>query len=214
MRGLGIGEDGVKLARNRHSSGDVSQHVGVQAIPMSLLSERASTVVVVVAPTFGFVAALLLGGPRLGYLAGIPLSAVVVLTILWRYTPSLHIRWLAATLVAAYCAGGALVIGDDVLAHVSFGSDGLRYDRGLHMFGAAVTVLLIAEIADRRHPMGTTLVMVIAVVAGLLVESVELVNALALPNLFSYDLGDSSLDVVGNFAGLGVGLVALLWAKR
>lgn len=157
---------------------------------------------------------MLLGGPRHGYLAGTVFSAAVAVVILWRYQLSLLMRWLVALLLVAYYGGGALMVGSDVLAHVSLGNDALRYDRMIHVLGATIAVLLVAEIASRRHPLPTWLVMVVAVGAGLVVEAVELATALVLPRVFSYDLVDSSLDVAGNTAGLVLGFAALLWARR
>ena len=157
---------------------------------------------------------LLLRGPRLGYLPGIIFSAMVGLLILRRYHPTRTLRWLVAALLVAYYAGGALTVKGDVLAHVSLANDVLRYDRGIHVIGALVTVLLVAEIAGDRHAMGVLLVLVIAAAAGLIVEGVELATALALPSVFSYDVVDSSLDVVGNTVGLALGFAALLWVRR
>ena len=82
------------------------------------------------------------------------------------------------------------------------------------MIGAFIMMLLVAEIAGDRHAMGVLLVLVIAAAAGLIVEGVELATALALPSVFSYDLVDSSLDVVGNTVGLALGFAALLWVRR
>jgi hypothetical protein len=176
--------------------------------------DRAPTVVILAAAAAAVTAVVLFGGPRLGYLPGIVFSAIVGLLILGRYQPSLPVRWLVAALLAAYYAGGALMVRGDVLAHVSFSNDVLRYDRGIHVLGGLITVLLVAEIAGSRPAMGVLLVLVVAAAAGFIVEGVELATALALPGVFSYDAVDSSLDVVGNMVGLALGSGALLWAKR
>ena len=176
--------------------------------------EHAPAVVIGAAAGTAIAAVLLLRGPRLGYLPGIIFSAIVGLLILRRYHPTRTLRWLVAALLVAYYAGGALTVKGDVLAHVSLANDVLRYDRGIHVIGALITVLLVAEIAGDRHAMGVLLVLAIAAAAGLIVEGVELATALALPSVFSYDLVDSSLDVVGNTVGLALGFGALLWVRR
>ena len=81
-------------------------------------------------------AVVLLGGPRLGYLPGIVFSAIVGLLILGRYQPSLQLRWLVAALLAAYYAGGALMVRGDVLAHSSLSNEVVSYDRGFLCSGA------------------------------------------------------------------------------
>jgi len=170
--------------------------------------------VIVAAAAIAAATVVLLGGPRLGYLPGIVFSAVVSLIILWRYPLRIHTRWFVAALLTAYYAGGALMVGDDVFAHISVGYGTLRYDRGIHVLGAMIAVLMVADIAKERHPMSGVLVVVIAAAAGFAVEGVELATALGLPSVFSFDLVDSSLDVAGNTVGLALGLVALYWAEH
>jgi len=174
------------------------------------MDRHAPTVVIVVVAAAALSTAVILGGPRIGYVPGIVISTVVVLAIIWRYHPPLGIQWLAVLLLAAYHAGGTLMVGSDVLAHVSLGDGVLRYDRGLHVFGAIVTVLLVAVIAARSRSGGRTAILAAAFAAGLAVEAVELFNAVVAPNVFSYDLVDSSFDVVGNIAGVSVGLAILV----
>jgi len=62
------------------------------------------------------VTAIVLGGPRTGYLPGIVISTIIVLTITWPYNPSQSTVWSAAALLAAYHLGGTLMVGNDVLA--------------------------------------------------------------------------------------------------
>ena len=176
--------------------------------------EHPPAVVIIAAAATAVSVVVFLGGPRLGYLPGIVFSAIVGLLILWRFRPSLSMSWLVAVLLAAYYLGGAVVVGDDVMAHLHLGNDILRYDRGIHVLGALITVLLVAEIARGRKAVSGVIVLAIAAGAGLLVESVELFTALGLPGLFSYDIVDSSLDVVGNTVGLALGFVALVLARR
>ncbi|MEA2009289.1 MAG: hypothetical protein U9N78_01135 [Actinomycetota bacterium] len=178
------------------------------------MERRAPTVVIVAVATAALLAAATLGGPRTGYVPGIVISTAVVLTIMWRYRPPLYIQWLTALLLASYHGGGVLIVGSDVLAHVALGGSILRYDRGLHVFGAVVTVLLIVVVADRSHARGTWSVLGLALVAGFAVEATELFNALVMPTVFSYDLVDSSLDVAGNVAGLAIGFAILIWMDR
>ncbi len=178
------------------------------------MGRYAPTVVILTVATASVVTAVSLGGPRTGYLPGIVISTVVVLAIMWRYRPPLWIHWLAALLLAAYHGGGVLMVGSDVLAHVSVGGSVLRYDRGLHVFGAVVTVLLVVAVADASHTLDRWSVLALALVAGFAVEATELFNALVAPSVFSYDLVDSSLDVIGNVVGLAVGFAILLWMGR
>ncbi|MCL1693829.1 MAG: hypothetical protein M3096_09105 [Actinomycetia bacterium] len=178
------------------------------------MGRYAPTVVILTVAMASVVTAVSLGGLRTGYLPGIVISTAVVLAIRWRYEPPLWIQWLAALLLAAYHGGGVLMVGSDVLAHVSVGGSVLRYDRGLHVFGAVVTVLLVVAVTDASHTFGTWSVLTLALVAGFAVEATELFNALVAPSVFSYDLVDSSLDVVGNVVGLAVGFAILLWMGR
>ena len=97
------------------------------------------------------------------------------------------------------------------MAHISLGDSVLRYDRGLHVFGAIVTVLLVAAIANRTPARGRAAILATAFAAGLAVEAMEVFNALVAPSLFSYDLFDSSLDVIGNIAGIVAGIAVLVW---
>jgi len=181
------------------------------------MGRYAPTVVILTIGAASVVTSVSLGGPRTGYLPGIVISTAVVLTIMWRYKPPLWIQWLAALLLAAYHGGGVLMVGSDVLAHVSdvsVGGSVLRYDRGLHVFGAVVTVLLVVAVADASHTLDRWSVLALALVAGFAVEATELFNALVAPSVFSYDLVDSSLDVIGNVVGLAVGFAILLWMGR
>ena len=175
------------------------------------MGRHAPAVVILTVAAAALSIAVVLGGPRVGYVPGIVISTVVVLGIVWRYGPPLRIQWLAVLLLASYHGGGTLMVGSDVLAHVSLGNHLLRYDRGLHVVGAVVAVLLVAVIADRSRSLGTTAILAVAVAAGFAVEAVELFNALIAPSVFSYDLFDSSLDVVGNIVGLVFGFAILVW---
>lgn len=175
------------------------------------MGRRSPVVMILTVAAAGLSIALILGGPRAGYVPGIVISTVVVLVIVWRYSPPLRIQWVAVLLLAAYHGGGTLMVGDDVLMHVSLGDSVLRYDRGLHVVGAALTVLLVAVLADRSHSLGSTAILAMAFAAGFAVEAAELFNALVVPSVFSYDLFDSSLDIVGNIAGLVIGFAALVW---
>jgi hypothetical protein len=179
-----------------------------------LYYERVPTIVILASGLAASAAAVLLGGPRTGYLPGIVISTTAVLVIVWRYDPSVHLRWLAAALLVAYHGGGTLIIRSNVLAHMSVGNDAVRYDRGLHVLGGILIVLLVAETTNERRSTRVSVVVTVAVAVGLLVEAVELLHAVALPRVFSYDLVDSSLDVVGNTAGFALGLAALLWTQR
>jgi hypothetical protein len=87
-----------------------------------LYYERVPTLVILASGVAASAAVVLLGGPRTGYLPGIVISTTAVLVIVWRYNPSLHLRWLAAALLVAYHAGGTLIIGSNVLAHESVGA--------------------------------------------------------------------------------------------
>lgn len=175
------------------------------------MSRHAPVVVILTVAAAALSIAALLGGPRIGYLPGIVVSTLVVLVIVWRYDPPLRIQWLGALLLAAYHGGGTLMVGSDVLAHVSAWGSVLRYDRGLHVFGGVVAVLLVVVIADRSRPVGSAAILAMALGAGFAVEAVELFTALVAPGVFSYDVYDSSLDVAGNIAGLVVGFSVLAW---
>jgi len=105
------------------------------------------------------------------------------------------------------------MVGDDVLAHVALGNEAFRYDRGLHVFGAVLTVLVVAALVKTPAATGAWVVLFLAIGSGLAVEAVELLNAVAIPTIFSYDLVDSSLDIVGNAVGLIIGFVAITWTR-
>lgn len=160
------------------------------------------------------VAVVILGGPRTGYLPGIVISTCAALVLLGRLDPPQYVRWLAVALLVAYHIGGTVIIGSTVLAHQSFGGDVVRYDRGLHLVGGVLAVLLVGEIARRRRTMRLWVVLAIAVAFGSLVEATELAHAVALPEVFSYDVVDSSLDVAGNAAGYALGAAVLLRMNR
>ncbi len=160
------------------------------------------------------VTAIVLGGPRTGYLPGIVISTIIVMAITWRYRPSQHTVWSAAMLLAAYHIGGTLIVGSDVLAHVSVGNTVLRYDRGLHVLGAIVVVLLIAEIWNRSRRVAYGSILALGLATGFAVEGMEVFFALAAPSIFSYDLHDSSLDVAANIVGATSVITVLVWAHR
>jgi hypothetical protein len=159
-------------------------------------------------------AAVVLGGPRTGYLPGIVISTIIVMAITRRYNPSQFARWSAAMLLAAYHIGATLMVGSDVLAHVSVGNGVLRYDRGLHVFGASIVVLLLAEGGNRSPRLGYWSIFGLGLVAGFAVESLEVVAALVTPRVFSYDLYDSSLDVGANIVGAISAVTFLVWTHR
>ena len=146
-------------------------------------------------------AAIVLGGPRAGYLPGIVVSTAVVLVITWRYRPRQHILWLAALLLALYHAGAAVMVGDGVLARVAAGNGVFRYDRGLHVLGTIVVVLLIAEIGIQPDIGNSWSIVCFALAAGFAVEIAELSLALVGPHVFSYNLHDSTLDTAANAIG-------------
>jgi hypothetical protein len=137
-----------------------------------LYYERVPTIVILASGLAASAAAVLLGGPRTGYLPGIVISTTAVLVIVWRYDPSVHLRWLAAALLVAYHGGGTLIIRSNVLAHMSVGNDAVRYDRGLHVLGGILIVLLVAETANQRRSTQISVVVTVAVGVGLL-EAVE-----------------------------------------
>ena len=177
-------------------------------------SKNAPTLITVAVATAASLAAILLGGPRTGYLPGIVVSTGIVVAITWRYKPSQRTRWLATILLVSYHFSGTMMVGGDVLAHVSVGNSVLRYDRGLHVFGATVAVLLIAEGWNQSRFLSRWLVLALALAAGFAVEAVELFTALVAPSWFSYDLYDSSLDVAGNTLGAISCTTALVWIHR
>jgi hypothetical protein len=146
-------------------------------------------------------AAIVLGGPRVGYLPGIVVSTAVVLVITWRNRPRQYILWFAALLLALYHVGAVVMVGDGVLARVAVGNGVIRYDRGLHVLGAIVVVLLISEIGIKPDTGDTWSIIGLALAAGFAVEVLELSFALAAPHVFSYDLHDSTLDTAANAIG-------------
>ena len=85
------------------------------------MGRHAPAVVILTVAAAALSIAVVLGGPRVGYVPGIVISTVVVLRIVWRYAPPLRIQWLAVLLLASYHGGGTLMVGSDVLAHVSLG---------------------------------------------------------------------------------------------
>ena len=178
------------------------------------MGEYAPTATILAVSIAASTAAILLGGPRTGYLPGIIISTITVVAITWRYRPSQRTVWSAAVLLAAYHLGGTLMVGSDVLAHVSIRNGVLRYDRGLHVFGAIVVVLLIVEIWDHSRRFAYASILALGLVTGFAVEGMEVFFALAAPSVFSYDLHDSSLDVAANIVGATAAVTVLVWMHR
>ena len=106
------------------------------------------------------------------------------------------------------------MVGSDVLAHVSIRNGVLRYDRGLHVFGAIVVVLLIVEIWDHSRRFAYASILALGLATGFAVEGMEVFFALAAPNTFSYDLYDSSFDVAANIVGATAAITVLVWMHR
>lgn len=178
------------------------------------MGRYAPTAVILAVSIAASVAAIVLGGPRTGYLPGFVISTIIVVAITWRYRPSQYTVWSAAVLLAAYHLGGTLMVGSDVLAHVSIGNSVLRYDRGLHVFGAIVVVLLIAESWHRSRHVAYGSILALGLATGFAVEGMEVFFALAAPSVFSYDLHDSSLDVAANIVGAVSAITVLVWTRR
>jgi hypothetical protein len=188
--------------------------VSVSADSVVHMGRNFPTVVTLAVAAVASLAGLLLGGPRTGYLPGIVISTIIVMAITWRYNPSQFARWSAAMLLAAYHIGATVTVGSDVLSHVSVGSSLLRYDRGLHVFGAAMVILLVAEGGNRPLRLGYWSIFGLGLAAGFAVESLEVLAALVTPRVFSYDFYDSLLDVGANIVGAISAITALVWIHR
>jgi hypothetical protein len=64
-------------------------------------------------------AALVLGGPRTGYLPGIVISTIIVMAITWRYDPSQFARWS----VVSENVYPHKRVGQDVASHHQCGTE-------------------------------------------------------------------------------------------
>lgn len=159
-------------------------------------------------------AAIVLGGPRTGYIPGTVVATTAVVWLDRRFRLPASKLWVLVAVAVTYFAGGSILIGGDTLSHQSFGFEPLRYDHLLHAFTAAVSVHIVWLGAPATSSLGSRPVNVVVFVSllGLAVEALELLHAVVMPSLFHYDVPDSVRDVVGNTVGIAIG-VSVMWSR-
>lgn len=156
-------------------------------------------------------AAIVLGGPRTGYIPGTIVATTAIVWLDRRFELPASTLWVLVAVAVTYFAGGTIVIGGDTLSHQSFGIEPLRYDHLLHAFAAGVSVHVLWLGTTTKASTRSRLVDVVAFASllGVAVEVLEVMHAVAMPSLFHYDVADSVRDLIGNTVGIAIGVAML-----
>ncbi len=154
------------------------------------------------------------GGPAADYLPGQVMAVTAVITLDRWLKPAIHQLLGAVAIVLAYMLGGTILVGSDVMGHLSVGLDALRYDRILHVVASAWIFRIVFDLQRARSQFPRSMIMPITMAAGALVESAELLIATAAPWFYSFELRDSAADLAANTAGVLLGALIALALTR
>ncbi len=154
------------------------------------------------------------GGPAADYLPGQLVAITAVITLDRWLKPAIHHLLGAVAIVLAYMLGGAILVGSDVMGHLSVDFDALRYDRILHVVASAWIFGIVFDLQRARSQFPRSMIIPITMAAGALVESVELLTATAAPSIYSFELSDSAADLAANTAGVLLAALTALALTR
>lgn len=142
----------------------------------------------------------------------IVLGSAVAVVHIW-VDLSIRSLWLLVAAAAINLAGGVLLVGGQPLYVLHLWGD-LRFDKPAHFVTTGLAAVVAYQVIDGQPAEPGTipsrsLAVLVAMGLGALVEVVEYVGTLVVPNANVGDYGDNMLDLIANLLGAVAAVVLI-----